>query len=211
MAGVRARRALRGQLDPLGALHGAARLAGAAERDGQELRDERWCDCAKVCIQEVEDRPRAASDLAHKAEKGRGAKKGKGDGEAEILYRERLVWAATKCGVAAEQEPLPVSVWEEGCVWRKAGLTRLEQQGKAYRIAFKSAHISGQRAAILADLAVAPLPVSALNGSVVEADPKCGLPELPEYALGMIMAEDASPPVKAAGDHLRACFSAMHG
>lgn len=133
----------------------------------------------------------------------------KGDGEAEVLYRERLVWAAAKCGVAAEQHPIPVSVWEEGCVWRKAGLSGLEKQGMDYRIAFQSAHISGQRAAILADLAVAPLPVSALTGAVVEADPKYGLPELPDYALGMIISDDASVPVKAAADHLRACFTAV--
>lgn len=133
----------------------------------------------------------------------------KGDDEAEVLYRERLVWACAKCGVAPEQVPLAVSVWEEGCVWRKAGLSRLEKQGKPYRIAFQSAHISGQRAAILADLAVAPLPISALGGNIIEAGPRYDLPELPDYALGMIMVNDASAPVKAAADHLRACFTAM--
>ncbi|GIL00950.1 MAG: LysR family transcriptional regulator [Alphaproteobacteria bacterium] len=131
------------------------------------------------------------------------------EASAEILFRERLVWACAKGGVAAEQDPLPVSVWEEGCIWRKAGLSRLEAQGRDYRIAFLSAHISGQRAAVLADLAVAPIPSSALNGMVVEADPKYGLPELPEYALGMIVAENASAPVLAAADHLRASFAAM--
>lgn len=133
-----------------------------------------------------------------------------GDGKAEILFRERLVWATVKGGIAPEEDPVPVSVWEEGCVWRKAGLSRLEAQGRAYRIAFQSAHISGQRAAILADLAVAPIPCSAISGMIVEADPKYGLPELPEYALGMIVAEDASAPVLAAADHLRASFAAMH-
>ncbi|MEC9343332.1 MAG: LysR family transcriptional regulator [Pseudomonadota bacterium] len=132
----------------------------------------------------------------------------RGDQAAEILYRERLVWGSAKCGVAAEQNPLPVSVWEEGCVWRKAGLSRLEAQGRDYRIAFQSAHISGQRAAILADLAVAPIPASSIGGSVVEAESKHGLPELPDYALGMLVADDPSAPVKAAADHLRACFAA---
>jgi len=135
----------------------------------------------------------------------------KGDEAAEILYREKLAWAMVKGGIAPEQDPLPVSVWEEGCIWRKAGLSRLEKQGRDYRIAFLSAHISGQRAAVLADLAVAPLPRSALNGMIVEADQRYGLPELPEYSLGMIVAADASPPVLAAADHLRACFGAMKG
>jgi DNA-binding transcriptional LysR family regulator len=129
------------------------------------------------------------------------------DGEAEILFRERLVWAACTGGVAAERDPLPVSVWEEGCVWRKAGIEGLERQGRAWREAFKSAHISGQRAAILADLAVAPIPASSLGGRVVEAPPRHGLPPLPEYALGMIVAADAPAPVRAAADHLRASFA----
>jgi DNA-binding transcriptional LysR family regulator len=125
---------------------------------------------------------------------------------AEVLLRERLVWAIRKGGVAAEKTPLPVSVWEEGCIWRKAGLEGLDKQGRAYRIAFHSAYISGQRAAILADLAVAPLPVSSLTGEIIEAGPEYGLPPLPEYTLGMILAEGASAPVLAAADQLRASF-----
>jgi DNA-binding transcriptional LysR family regulator len=132
---------------------------------------------------------------------------GADDGEAEILFREKLVWAACAGGVAAERDPLPVSVWEEGCVWRKAGIDGLERQGRAWREAFKSAHISGQRAAILADLAVAPIPASSLGGRIVEAAARHGLPPLPHYALGMLVARDAPAPVRAAADHLRASFA----
>ncbi len=125
----------------------------------------------------------------------------------EILFHEDLVWAGAKCGVAAEKVPLPVSVWEEGCVWRKAGLEGLELQGRSYREAFQSAHISGQKAAIFADLAVAPLPRSAIGGDIVIVDKKYNLPQLPQYALGMIIVENATAPVRAAADHLRACFT----
>ncbi|MCB1755951.1 MAG: LysR family transcriptional regulator, partial [Gammaproteobacteria bacterium] len=34
---------------------------------------------------------------------------------AEILWNEKLVWAGVKGGIAFEQNPVPVSVWEEGC------------------------------------------------------------------------------------------------
>ncbi len=129
-----------------------------------------------------------------------------GSENAEVLLREKLVWSALKGGIAAEKTPLPVSVWEEGCIWRKSGLEGLERQGRAYRIAFHSAYISGQRAAILADLAIAPLPVTCLTGQIVEADPRHGFPALPEYAIGMMLADNASAPVQAAADHLRACF-----
>jgi DNA-binding transcriptional LysR family regulator len=125
---------------------------------------------------------------------------------AEILYRERLVWAAAKGGIAAERIPLPISVWEEGCAWRKAGLSGLERIGRSYRIAVQSAHISGQRAAILADLAIAPLPASALGGPIIEADSRHNLPPLGSYALGLVVREQPSTAVLAAADHLRASF-----
>lgn len=133
---------------------------------------------------------------------------GFGDRGAEVVYREQLVWAMLKGGVAAEKDPLPVSVWEEGCAWRNAGLQGLEAAGRSWRIAFESAHISGQRAAILADLAVAPLPVSSLGGDVIEAPAKFGLPKLPGYSLGLLVADNANPAVGAAADHLRASFAA---
>jgi DNA-binding transcriptional LysR family regulator len=129
------------------------------------------------------------------------------DSSVEILFREKLIWAALKCGVAAEQDPLPVSVWEEGCVWRSAGFKALEKAGRRYRIAFQSSYVSGQKAAILADLAVAPLPVSAATDPIVAADAKFGLPSLPEYALGLVVSPDAHAAVEAAADHLRASFA----
>ncbi|MGR3511351.1 MAG: LysR substrate-binding domain-containing protein [Paracoccaceae bacterium] len=125
---------------------------------------------------------------------------------AEVLFREQLVWAACKGGVAAEQSPLPVSVWEEGCAWRKAALGELDEKGIPWRVAFQSAHISGQRAAVLADLAVAPIPESSIGGCIVEAPARFGLPKLPKYALGLLLANEANPAVIAAADHLRASF-----
>ncbi|MCF6321116.1 MAG: LysR family transcriptional regulator [Rhizobiaceae bacterium] len=125
----------------------------------------------------------------------------------EVLYLEDLVWAGAKGGIAVENNPLPVSVWDKGCVWRKAGLEGLAAQAREFRIAFQSAHISGQKAAILADLAVAPLPRSSIRGDIVAIDKKHNLPKLPQYALGMTVTPNASAPVKAAADHLRASFA----
>ena len=126
---------------------------------------------------------------------------------AEVLYWEELVWAGLKCGVAAEQVPLPVSVWEEGCVWRRSALEGLEKQQRDYRITFKSAHIAGQKAGLAADLAIAPLPLSSCTGDIVALDESFGLPELPKYALGMLVAKNATPPVEAVADHFRAIFA----
>ncbi len=132
------------------------------------------------------------------------AKLGKGK---EIVFRERLTWAGAKNGVAHEKTPLPISVWEEGCSWRESALKSLEASKRDYRVAFMSAHISGQRAAILADLAVAPIPASACINGIVELSKKENLPPLADYAIGMMMANKPSPAAQAAAQHLRESLS----
>ena len=125
---------------------------------------------------------------------------------AEILLTEPIVWAGAKGGCAHMREPLPVSVWEEGCAWRAGAIEALGRDGRNYRIAYMSAHTAGQRAAIMADLAVAPLPKSFITGDMVELGPKNGMPVIGNYSLAMLIAPDAQAPVKAAADHIRATF-----
>jgi len=131
------------------------------------------------------------------------------DPGAEFLYGERLVWAVAEGGIAVERDPLPIAVWEEGCAWRRACIEGLERQGRAWRIVAMSAHITGQRAVVLADLAVTPLPVSALGGGVIEAPARHGLPPLPDDALYLIVRAGAPAACLAAAGHLRQSFARL--
>jgi DNA-binding transcriptional LysR family regulator len=63
----------------------------------------------------------------------------------EILLTEPIVWAGAKGGCAHLREPLPVSIWEEGCAWREGALAALGREGRNYRVAYMSAHTAGQR------------------------------------------------------------------
>lgn len=121
----------------------------------------------------------------------------------EIIATERLIWAGLKDGIACEQDPLPVSVWEEGCIWRKSALDGLASIGRDYRINFMSAHIAGQKAGVLADLAVAPLPESAISGRIVSLEGRDDLPDLPDFGIGMCVAEGAAPHIQALAAQLR--------
>ncbi|RST81717.1 LysR family transcriptional regulator [Aquibium carbonis] len=126
--------------------------------------------------------------------------------EAEVLLTEPIVWGGAKGGSAHLREPLPVSLWEEGCAWRSSALETLGRIGRNYRVAYMSAHTAGQRSAILADLAVAPLPRSFVGGDVVVLGPDSGLPEMGTYDIAMLVTPDATAPVLAAADHIRATF-----
>lgn len=132
-------------------------------------------------------------------------------GDVEIIHREALTWAGARHGVAHEQSPLPVSVWDEGCAWRNLGLKSLEAGGRQFRIAYRSAQIAGQRAAVLADLAVAPLPISACVNGVIALSDEHGMPPLGDYAIGLLVGERASGPTKAAADHIRAFVRGLSG
>ncbi|MCF6273515.1 MAG: LysR family transcriptional regulator [Rhodobacteraceae bacterium] len=131
------------------------------------------------------------------------AEKAKG----EILCREQLVWAGLKGGIAAEQTPLPISVWQASCEWHHAALKGLSEQQRNFHITFKTSHIAAQKAAILADLAIAPLPLSACSGKVVALGSEHGLPPLPDFAIGMVIASQSHAPVCAVANHFRAKFA----
>lgn len=131
----------------------------------------------------------------------------KKDRPGDLLFSEPLVWGGCRGGIAHELDPVPVTVWDRTCAWRKAGLEGLEAQGRPYRIALESGHLSGQKSAIYADLAIAPIPRSALGGCVVEVPPEAGLPKLGSYELVLVTREEPSEPARAAADHIRACFT----
>ncbi len=127
-------------------------------------------------------------------------------GDTEVLLDEELVWVGAKCGTAYRRDPLPLSIWEEGCAWRGNALHALETSGRSYRIAYMSSHSTGQRAAIMADLAVAPFGKTLLGEGIVALGPEHGLPELGHYQLGMIIKPDAGPHIEAVADNLRSVF-----
>lgn len=124
----------------------------------------------------------------------------------EVMMTDEIVWAGAKGGQACLMDPLPVSMWDEGCVWRESALSALDRVGRAYRVAFMTSHMAGQRAAILADLAVAPMGRSFVGPDIQILDENCGLPAPGEYQLLLKVAADPSPPICALSDHFRAGF-----
>ena len=127
--------------------------------------------------------------------------------DAEVIYREPLVWACLSGGVAIEQDPLPIAVWEPHCIWRRVGLSGLDAMGQDYRIVLECSENSGQRAAVLADMAIAQIPVSSLGKRIVEVPRRYGLPELPPYSIGLFAPETRCEPVNAVIQHIKRSFS----
>jgi DNA-binding transcriptional LysR family regulator len=127
--------------------------------------------------------------------------------DGEIVFRERLVWAGAKCGTAHRRDPLPISIWEEGCIWRSEALAQLERMKRDYRIAFLSGHTMAQRAAVVSDLAIAPLPRSYVGEDMAILGGQEGLPELGSFDIRLLTASQMSGPVQAVADSIRFAFA----
>jgi DNA-binding transcriptional LysR family regulator len=127
----------------------------------------------------------------------------------EVVHTERLVWAGAKCGNAYLRDPLPISVWEEGCVWRQDAITQLEKQKRTYRIAYASAHTMAQKAAVVSDLAIAPFPLSYITDDMDILGPKEGLPELIKFDIRLLTSPHLSVPGQAVADSIRESFQGM--
>ncbi len=127
----------------------------------------------------------------------------------EVIHTEKLVWAGAKCGNAHLRDPLPISVWEEGCVWRQDAITQLEKQKRPYRVAYASAHSMAQRAAVLSDLAIAPFPRSYLTEDMVVLGPQEGLPELFSFDVRLLTTPQLAVPARAVADSIRDFYGQM--
>lgn len=123
------------------------------------------------------------------------------DVRGEIVHSEPLVWAGREGGVAAQRSPLPVALAQHGCAWRGMALAALDRAGLGYRIAYSCEHCAGQEAAMLADLAVAPFPLSLVRPPLRRIDPSL-LPPLGEYQLVLIKRPGAAEACESLAEHV---------
>ncbi|MEL7469838.1 MAG: LysR family transcriptional regulator [Pseudomonadota bacterium] len=114
-----------------------------------------------------------------------------------VVHEEPLVWIAREGGRAMRARPVPISVADNGCAWRKLAMDSLAGADVATRVAYISDHDSGQLAAVQADLAVAPMPRSYLQPGMVELGKRDGYPKLGNARLVMRISEGASGTARA--------------
>ena len=113
-----------------------------------------------------------------------------------VVYTEPLHWFGLKGGVAKCRRPFPLALSSQGCVWRAAALNALDRAGVSYQVSYESYASQAQLAAILADLAIAPLPASLATSEFERLGAEEGVGEIGLYQLRLI--EGAS--LSAVGD-----------
>lgn len=128
----------------------------------------------------------------------------------ERVHSEPLVWAGLDGGCAYERRPIPLAVSVPGCAWRDRALAALDRAGLDHRLAYSSQHCTGQMAAILADLAVAPLPASFIAPPLQRLDEqRYGLPAIGDYHIVLARAPKLGPAAEAFARHVVESFKEL--
>lgn len=123
--------------------------------------------------------------------------------ECQLVRREPVVWATSRRHVVHERNPVPLAVFEPGCVFRKWAVEGLDAVGRPHRIAYSSESVAGLVTTVEAGLAVTILPRSGMPPDFRELSPDDGFPILPAVDIGLIPPRgDAGAAVHALASHI---------
>jgi DNA-binding transcriptional LysR family regulator len=99
------------------------------------------------------------------------------DGQA--LGQERLMWVCRHDSDVYKANPLPLAVFPDGCLYRRAAIAALDAIKRDWRIGYTSLNHEGLLAAVDAGTAVSIMIESAVNARHRVLRPDEGFPELP--------------------------------
>jgi DNA-binding transcriptional LysR family regulator len=117
-----------------------------------------------------------------------------GESGAIAAWRERLRWVtSSRQPIDFLCDPLPLGVFEQGCVYRERAIHTLESGGRAWRIAYMSPSILGIQAAVSAGLGVSILPEAALLPGHLVLGAKDRFPLVSDTEMALVTAQDPTP------------------
>lgn len=127
-----------------------------------------------------------------------------------VIRREPLVWVASQGTDVADFELLPLALAPPDTLDHQAARSTLEEQGRAYRVAYASSSLAGLTALVRSGQAIAVLTQTAVPDDLQILPPSAGLPELP--GVGITLRFDKESPsalVMAFAEHIRTVLPAL--
>ncbi|WGF91004.1 LysR substrate-binding domain-containing protein [Marinivivus vitaminiproducens] len=123
--------------------------------------------------------------------------------ELPVLRQERQVWVGAHGNDLHEHDPLPLALFQPGCLTRQivtAALDRIERQ---HNIAYSSASLAGLLTAVRTGRAITALPECGVPADLRILGRQDGLPPLAPLELAVVQAvEAARPAVRALTEQL---------
>jgi DNA-binding transcriptional LysR family regulator len=111
--------------------------------------------------------------------------------------------------VGSDRDPLPLAVFEQGCLYRKRATHLLEAAGRTWRVAYTSANLAGIQAAVSVGLGVSILPDIAVLADHRVLGPREGFPKLSNTEMALVIRPDATPATRRLADLLAGFCKAL--
>jgi DNA-binding transcriptional LysR family regulator len=131
-----------------------------------------------------------------------------GRGEGEFLRREQAVWATSSEHSVEKQDPLPVALYPQGCLFRKWAMEALDSAGRRWRLAFVSHSLAAVESVAAQGLAVTVVKSGTFPPRLRPLSERDGMPPLPAADICLHRAAHLSPAGALLADHLRTAISA---
>jgi DNA-binding transcriptional LysR family regulator len=130
-----------------------------------------------------------------------------GRGDGEFLRREQAVWATSASQSVEQQEPLPLALYPQGCLFRKWATEALDAAKRPWRLAFVSHSLAAVEAVAAQGLAVTVVKTGTFPTKLRQLSDQDGMPALPAADIRLHRASNLSPAGALLADHLRAGIS----
>lgn len=129
---------------------------------------------------------------------------------SELVRTEPLYWVTSLNHMVHEDEVLPVAMGREDCCWRQLAEGSLQDMKRDYHLLVASHSATVVSAAVLAGIAVAPLPECALQYGMRILTEKDGFASLGMTQIGIMTRPGAPKPLVAAlKEHIVASLDNM--
>lgn len=122
---------------------------------------------------------------------------------SEVIRTEPLYWVTSHNHMVHEEEVIPLAIGRDDCCWRDVAFAALDKAGRDYRVIVASHSATVIVSAVLAGLAVAPLPECALQYGMRILTEVDNFPQLGMTQIGLLKRPGAAPTlVEALSQHI---------
>jgi DNA-binding transcriptional LysR family regulator len=125
-----------------------------------------------------------------------------GSGDGEFLRREQAIWAAGTSQDVEKQDPLPLALSLQGCLFRKWAMEALDAAKRPWRLAFVSHSLAAVESIAAQGLAVTVVRAGIFPPRLRPLSERGGLPPLPAGDIRLHRASNLSRAATLLADHL---------
>jgi len=126
-----------------------------------------------------------------------------GESGGIAAWPERLHWVTSRRRpVDVQRNPVPLVVFEQGCLYRNRAIHAIEAAQRTWHIAYTSSSLAGIQAAVTAGLGISILPEVAILPDHRKLESRQGFPRTGGTELALLATPDASPATRRLAEHL---------